>query len=73
MKEVNEMFKHDFLFIGEVVGNWNERRFIIYSHIDERIATIAWTQRKKSIRVISCRRARKNEKEEYKEYKKIER
>lgn len=68
--DVDKIFKSDFFFTGEVVGDWGERRFLIYAHLDSKYATVAWTPRENKIRVISCRRSRENEKKDYQKYKK---
>jgi len=57
---------YDFYFSGEVVGEWGERRFILYSILEDgRYITIVFTIKGLLFRPISCRRSRDGEKKKY--------
>lgn len=64
--EVEEALADDFVFAGEVVGEFGERRFVLFGKIsDGRHMTIAWTMRRNKLRPISCRRSRDAEKKRF--------
>ena len=64
--EVEKALATDFIFAGEVVGEFEERRFVLYGKLsDGRHMTIAWTARGNSLRPISCRRSRDAEKRQF--------
>ena len=73
-ENAEEALSVNFAFAGEVVGEWGERRFLICSKIsDGRYVTLACAKSRTAenkIRVISCRRSRKNEKTIYNNHKK---
>lgn len=43
----------------------NEERYLAIGEVNNRIITVVYTIRKKNIRIISARKARKNEEKEY--------
>lgn len=64
--EVEIVLAMDFVFAGEVVGESEERRFVLYGKLDDgRYMTIAWTIRGERLRPISCRRSRDAEKKQF--------
>ncbi len=64
--EVEEVLSLDFAFAGEVVGNFEERRFVLLGKLsDGRHMTIAWAMRGAKLRPISCRRSRDAEKRQF--------
>ena len=64
--EVEEALAVEFVFAGEVVGDFGERRFVLFGKLsDDRHMTIAWTVRENKLRPISCRRSRDAEKQQF--------
>ena len=46
-------------------GYQDEERFVTVALIDERFVTVVWTYRDDTVRIISARRSRTNEKRNY--------
>lgn len=72
--DVESVLSMTFICVGKIEAPedinilWGEDRFLIIGkHADSRLFAIIWTPRGDRIRVISCRRARPNEKKAYQE------
>ena len=66
VSDIEEAVSGNVVFGGEILGEFSEKRFILFSKlIDGRYITIVWTIRKTKFRPISCRRSRDNEKKFY--------
>lgn len=66
-EEAMQMWQKPYVEVENIAYTKTEKRSAILGNIGERLYVAIWTKRKDKIRLITVRRARKNEEKIYKE------
>ncbi|PSF39532.1 hypothetical protein C7H19_01710 [Aphanothece hegewaldii CCALA 016] len=59
------IFENDTIIIEDERSNYGEQRFILIGLLEGRVIVVVYTERKDKIRIISARKATKNEERSY--------
>ena len=65
MRHADEVFEGDTFTFEDLRKDYGEHRFITIGYLKDAIVVVVWTQRHANRRIISIRRANKNEREAY--------